>query len=206
MNYEYSGYLRSLLEAPSAQERDALEYVEFGPEDLRHWSVLDSETDKEWQSIPARAIPTKDGVLIRGEFEDLRRLDQLPENDPSFWVPLSSRRFRDQRLLADHHELVALAGEVEIDRPLLGRRRRSRRSALRHRGGNQTAGHVGGEGNGPADGRTHRRKTGAAQKAAAAGLGDAAESERIGALRIVAIKLLDRTFCHGRRPQMRILG
>jgi hypothetical protein len=99
--YEYSGYLRSLLEAPSAADRDQLDYIEFGPDDLRHWSVVDSETDKEWQTIPARALPTPDGVLLRGEFDDTRRLDHLPQDDPSFWVPLGSRRFRDQRLPID---------------------------------------------------------------------------------------------------------
>lgn len=101
MKYEYSGYLRSLLEAPDPGVRDTLDHVEFGPADLRQWSVLDAETDKEWQSIPARALPTNDGVILRGEFDELRRLEQLPADDPSFWVPLSSRRFRDARQPVD---------------------------------------------------------------------------------------------------------
>lgn len=101
MKYEYSGYLRNLLEAPSEEARDSLDHIEFGPDDLRQWTVVDSEGDKEWQSIPARAIATTDGVLLRGEFDDLRRLEQLPQDDPSFWVPLSSRRFRDPRLPVD---------------------------------------------------------------------------------------------------------
>lgn len=101
MHYEYSGYLRSLLEAPSIEDRDRLDYIEFGPHELRQWTTIDAESDKEWQSIAARAIATEEGVLLRGEFEDLRRLDLLPKDDPSLWVPLGSRRYRDERLPVD---------------------------------------------------------------------------------------------------------
>lgn len=101
MHYEYSGYLRSLLEAPSMEEREYLDHIEFGANELRQWTTIDSESDKEWQSIAARAIPTEEGVLLRGEFEDLRCLDLLPSDDPSLWVPLGSRRFRDGRLPVD---------------------------------------------------------------------------------------------------------
>jgi len=101
LRYEYSGYLKTLLEAPDAGLRDSLEHVEFSADDLEHWNLVDEDAEKEWQNIPAATERTDTGLILRGHFEDVRRIDQLDKDDPSFWVPLSSRQWKDERLPVD---------------------------------------------------------------------------------------------------------
>jgi len=103
MRYEYSGYLKLLLKAPDPTERDQLDHVEFGPQDLKNWTLTDDEAHREWQNVIARCIELPRSVVLRGEFEDMRRLEMLPDDDPSFWAPLSTRKWRDARLPIDLH-------------------------------------------------------------------------------------------------------
>lgn len=101
MRYEYSGYLSTLLPAPDPRERDRLDYIEFGAEDLKDWRLVDDEADREWQTIPARCEQQGNSVVLSGFFEDIRRIDVLDPSDPSFWVPLSSKRTNDPRFPID---------------------------------------------------------------------------------------------------------
>jgi hypothetical protein len=101
MSYEYSGYLKTLLGAPDPALTDQLEAVEFSADDLAQWSLADDDAEREWQHIPSMIERTPDGVMLRGYFEDLRRIDYLEKDDPSFWVPLSSRNWGDRRLPVD---------------------------------------------------------------------------------------------------------
>lgn len=97
MKYEYSGYLKSILHAPDPKLRENLPHLRFGIEDLADWQLVDDENEKEWQHIPARREQTPEGVILQGNFEDVRHIDNLNEDDPSFWVAISSRLQRDER-------------------------------------------------------------------------------------------------------------
>jgi len=101
MRYEYSGFLKTLLDAPDPTVRDSLEQIVITPEDLDQWQLIDNETDKEWQHIPARRERTQQGVQLQGNFEEVRRIDNLSKDDPSFWVPLSSIYWKDERFPID---------------------------------------------------------------------------------------------------------
>ncbi|HEX73356.1 MAG TPA: hypothetical protein ENN65_08590 [Candidatus Hydrogenedentes bacterium] len=97
MRYEYSGYLSTILDAPDPEARDSLECVRFTADDIAQWALADDEAYGEWQHIPATVERTAEGVLLVGHFEDVRRIDHLDRNDPSFWVPLSTMHWRDAR-------------------------------------------------------------------------------------------------------------
>lgn len=97
MKYEYSGYLKSILNAPDPKLRDKLPQIRFTTEDLAEWQLVDDENEKEWQHIPARKEQNEEGVILQGNFEDVRHIDNLSEDDPSFWVAISSRLQRDER-------------------------------------------------------------------------------------------------------------
>ena len=99
--YEYSGYLRSLLSAPDPAVRDQLDHITFTADALATWQLLDDSEDREWQHIPAKKERTPEGVLLQGNFEDMRRIENLGENDPSFWVSLTSRESGDGRFPVD---------------------------------------------------------------------------------------------------------
>lgn len=101
MRYEYSGYLSTILDAPDPETRDTLECVRFTADDMAQWALADEETCGEWQNIPATAERTPKGVLLVGHFEEVRRIDNLDRNDPSFWVPLSTMHWRDARCPID---------------------------------------------------------------------------------------------------------
>ncbi len=101
MLYEYAGYLKNILYAPDASERDRLEYIEFSAEDIAHWSTRDLEADREWKKTPVHRARTDDGVRLVGRFEDVRRMDTLAIDDPSFWVPLGTVGWSDSRFPVD---------------------------------------------------------------------------------------------------------
>lgn len=101
MPYEYSGYLRSVLEAPDEAVRDSLDHIEFSADDIARWVMKDFESEKEWKRIPASRARTPDGTKLTGRFEEVRRMDSIPRDDPSFWVPLGSLGVRDERFPID---------------------------------------------------------------------------------------------------------
>ena len=101
MQYEYSGYLATLLDAPDPQAAGEAASVVFGPRDLAQWGLSDRPTEKEWQQVPVQCDRTDTCVKIEGRFGDIRRIDCLSSTDPSYWVALSSRNWRDRRFPAD---------------------------------------------------------------------------------------------------------
>src|SRR6476619_3561330 len=119
-------------------------------------------------------------------------------------VEQAFRRFRHQRFLAEQDELVALAWEIEIDRTLFGRRGRGTRwwrrgCALRHRGWNQSARHVGRERNCATNRGAHRSEPGPAEKSSPVWPRFPPEYERIRPFGVLAIQFLDSAFpssCH----------
>ena len=101
MRYEYSGYLKTFMDAPDPKRWDSLDSVEFTAEDLAAWELVDDDADKEWQHIPAGVERRGDTVQLWGHFEEVRRIDNLDHDDPSFWVPLSSMKIDDARFPID---------------------------------------------------------------------------------------------------------
>lgn len=103
MDYEYSGYLKTLLHAPDVRERDKLEQVVFSTEDLLQWHIIDDLIDKDSYPIPSRRVKASDAVMLQGNFEDVRRIEFLGDDDPSFWVGMSSHGWSDHRFPVDLH-------------------------------------------------------------------------------------------------------
>lgn len=101
MSYKYAGFLKTVLEKPDPEGREAAEYIEFSAADLAQWALVDDEADREWQAIPAEKKAGEDCVQLIGHFEGVRPIDNLPSSDPSFWVSLSSRRSKDTRFPVD---------------------------------------------------------------------------------------------------------
>jgi hypothetical protein len=101
MLYEYTGYLKTILESPNAAVRDSLDHVIFSADEIARWVTKDFESEKEWKRIPASRARTPEGVKLTGKFEEVRRMDSIPRDDPSFWVPLSSIETKDDRFPID---------------------------------------------------------------------------------------------------------
>ncbi|MDZ4861310.1 MAG: hypothetical protein SGI88_20245 [Candidatus Hydrogenedentes bacterium] len=99
--YEYTGYLRTVLDAPNAAIRDSLDHIEFSADDLAQWPTKDFENEKEWKRIPVMRARTEEGVKLTGRFEEVRRMDSIPRDDPSFWVSLSTIDWKDDRFPID---------------------------------------------------------------------------------------------------------
>ncbi len=96
-------------------------------------------------------------------------------------------RLSDERLVAEHHEALVLAGKVE-------RRGALALGILRERGGDEARRHAGREHDRPADRGGERRIAGAFQEAAARGVRAPAEHVGIGPLGIRAIELFEAAF------------
>ena len=90
MSYEYCGYLKTILDAPDEAARAALDAVVFGAPELRQWSLSDHPGDLEWQRIPVSCKAIDGGVRLEGRFNDIRQIDNLSPDDPSFWVSIST--------------------------------------------------------------------------------------------------------------------
>jgi hypothetical protein len=101
MLYEYTGYLKTILYAPDADERDRLDHIEFGADEIVHWHTRDLEADREWKKTPVHRARTDDGVRLVGRFEDVRKMDTIAVDDPSFWVPLGTLGWTDSRFPVD---------------------------------------------------------------------------------------------------------
>lgn len=101
MQYDYSGYLKTIIHAPDLPLRSKLEYVEFTADDIAHWNCQDDPADRAWVGIPAEVKRTKEGVLLRGHFEEVRRIDNVRDLSPTFWAPLGTRGLNDGRFPID---------------------------------------------------------------------------------------------------------
>jgi len=101
MVYEYSGYLKAILSAPDEAQRDQTDHIAFGPDDLAHWTTTDLPAFTEWLRIPVSRSRTDHAVELKGKFEDVRRIDYLASDEPTYWVPLGTLGVRDDRFPID---------------------------------------------------------------------------------------------------------
>lgn len=93
MSYEYSGYLGSLLHAPDLDAIAQAGAIALNAEQIAEWRTEDDPAEPEWTNIGAFITRNGDVVSLHGDFEEVRRIDDLDEDDPSFWVPLSSQKW-----------------------------------------------------------------------------------------------------------------
>lgn len=101
MSYEYSGYLSTILYKPDPGLLDGSEAVTFTGEDLAQWRTEDLRHTSEWRRVPVIKSQTERGVRLEGDFESVVSIDSLSENDPRYWVPLSTVGLSDSRLPVD---------------------------------------------------------------------------------------------------------
>lgn len=104
MIYEYSGYLKTLLDAPDPSLRDDLPHVLFSADDIAQWAPRDLDAEPEWRHIPVSCRRVDKALRIEGRFNDIRQIDNLAADDPSIWVPLSTIGWKDVRLPIDVSE------------------------------------------------------------------------------------------------------
>jgi hypothetical protein len=93
--------LRTILEAPDQGAIAETPALTFGHQTLSQWSLTDDPTEKEWQQVPVHCDRREDSVRLEGRFKDVRRIDDLSPDDPSFWVALSSRNWRGSEFPID---------------------------------------------------------------------------------------------------------
>lgn len=90
MQYEYSGYLKALLDAPDHTASQSADAMEIAMDDLARWPLSDFASEEEWRGVPAHARRTEDGVAISGNFTGESRIDIMAADIPRFWAPLRS--------------------------------------------------------------------------------------------------------------------
>lgn len=101
MIYEYSGFLKTVLHAPDPEATQSLASVVFTADDIARWSFQDLASDPEWQHVPVTSRRTEHGLRLEGRFSDVRQIDNLAADDPSFWVAAGTLNWRDDRLPID---------------------------------------------------------------------------------------------------------
>lgn len=100
--YRYHGFLKQIQNIPDAETLSRVDHISFSAEDIEHWKCTDDPTEKEWLSVPVRVVRTEDGTaMLRGHFEDIRRIDNLDRKEPRFWAPLSITSSEDPRFPLD---------------------------------------------------------------------------------------------------------
>jgi hypothetical protein len=102
--YDYSGFLKTVLPAPNREQAQNVDSIVFSADDIAGWTTRDIDSDREWQEIPASHTRTDDAdpaVRLTGQFNQVRRIDALAADDPSFWVPLGTLGTNDSRFPLD---------------------------------------------------------------------------------------------------------
>jgi hypothetical protein len=108
MTYEYSGYFKTILDAPDPGAAEAQAGIRFGADELADWKLRDQPFDPEWQHIPITRKRTDLAIRIEGRFNEVRRIDNLAADDPSFWVAVTSAGANDDRFPIDTHHYPVL--------------------------------------------------------------------------------------------------
>ena len=101
VDYEFLGYLNTLMPSPDEDGRDSVASVTFDASDLAQWNTQDLGHATEWRQVPVRKKATAEGVTIEGDFRDVLPIDSLSPTDPRYWVPLSTVGITDKRLPID---------------------------------------------------------------------------------------------------------
>ncbi len=96
--YEYSGFLSTVLDKPDPALSKSKRGITFTAEDLAGWKTEDFPNAIEWRQAPVRKKVTEEGVELEGDFRAVTNIDGLSENDPRYWVPLSTIGIDDDRL------------------------------------------------------------------------------------------------------------
>ncbi len=97
MSYEYSGYLSTVLCEPDTALLESDQSITFGPSDIEKWGTRDFDHALEWQSVPVTKTTTDEGVKLEGHFQNVVNIDSLSQDDPRYWVALSTIGLNDSR-------------------------------------------------------------------------------------------------------------
>lgn len=99
--YEYSGYLSTVLYKPDPALRENGDCITFTREDLARWRAEDHPNAVEWREVPVRKSITDNGIEVEGDFRNVLNIEGLSENNPRYWVALSTVGLEDDRLPVD---------------------------------------------------------------------------------------------------------
>ncbi len=105
MEYQYTGYLSTILYAPDPGAADRGPNVLIGADDLSRWPTEGLAPEKEWQGLPVSRRHTPDGVELTGRFEGEARIDNLAPDDLGFWVAMSTLSYEQPGLPVDVEEM-----------------------------------------------------------------------------------------------------
>lgn len=101
MLYEYSGYLKHILYSADTDAPPEVPAVTFTTSDIALWGTKDLPFQNEWNGLPVHRTRKDQAVRLVGRFQDVRRMDNIPPDIPSYWVPLSSLSWKDERFPVD---------------------------------------------------------------------------------------------------------
>jgi len=101
MDYEYSGYLSTILPEPDRSLFESVEGVTFDAADLAKWRNIDVDHALEWRRVPVRKIQTDGAIRIEGDFRNVNTIDMLAPGDPRYWVSLTTLGMTDSRFPID---------------------------------------------------------------------------------------------------------
>lgn len=110
-DYQYVGYLETILYKPDQASKDNTEGILISGHDMTQWVCEDLDETPEWKGIPARKAKTKDGVVLKGDFQSVKTIDRFADNDPQHWVPLSTLALSGENALpidTDRYPIVEL--------------------------------------------------------------------------------------------------
>ncbi|NLV41839.1 MAG: hypothetical protein GXY15_11510 [Candidatus Hydrogenedentes bacterium] len=79
---------------PSSEE---VACVTIGAKALAEWPLSDDPAEKAWRDVSALKELGARGLVLSGDFTGIRRIDNLDEEKPGFWAPLSSLDAGEQR-------------------------------------------------------------------------------------------------------------
>ncbi len=101
-DYQYVGYLETILYKPDQSLKDNTDGIIIQGEEMRSWVCEDLDDTHEWRGIPARKAPSEDGIILKGDFQSVKSIDNFAENDPRHWVALSTLQLEgDNKLSID---------------------------------------------------------------------------------------------------------
>lgn len=101
MDYEYQGYLATILYAPDPEAYTQVDHIDFTADDIMKWTTRDQPWEKQWQKIPPLRKRNGDAVQFTARFHDEPRIDVLPAGDFGFWAPLGTIGAKDKRFPLD---------------------------------------------------------------------------------------------------------
>ena len=100
-SYEYAGYMQNLIPTPESGGNESVPEVLFQAQDLALWQIRDRMQGEQTPRIPAYRVRQGNVVKFSGRFDEVKRIDTAPTDQPMHWVSLSSYGWKDDRFPID---------------------------------------------------------------------------------------------------------